>query len=314
MAAFEAPGGEGDWNVAEAIGHAADSRAGLSMAGALAATGRFPSDASPVVQGVPGERGLGREALVRRIAVSQRIVERAARSIAGHEADPCPLEHPQVGRLRCGEWLLFAGVHDLMHLEQLHGIAGRVRPAGRGPRAVSARPDLVACWLFRLDPAGRPEILLIRRAPDRMYPGLWQCVTGKLEAGEAIAAAALREVAEETGLGAADLEAFYETDLVNWFHEASLDALLCEAVFAARVRTGAEVSLSHEHDDARWLPVDGGEGARHLAGLRARDRHRRVAAREPVEGGRLPLARPEPDTTRWYPSANHPPCPRRRPE
>jgi len=93
------------------------------MAGALAATGRFPSDASPVVQGVPGERGLDRKALARRIAVSQRIVERAARSIAGHEAEPCPLEHPQVGRLRCGEWLLFAGVHDLMHLEQLHAIA-----------------------------------------------------------------------------------------------------------------------------------------------------------------------------------------------
>jgi hypothetical protein len=122
-AAFEAPGGEGDWNVAEAIGHTADSRAGLSMAGALAATGRFPPDARPVVQGIPGDRGLGRAALVRRIAVSQRIVERAARSIAGHEADPCPLEHPHVGRLRCGEWLLFAGVHDLMHLEQLHGIA-----------------------------------------------------------------------------------------------------------------------------------------------------------------------------------------------
>jgi 8-oxo-dGTP pyrophosphatase MutT (NUDIX family) len=121
---------------------------------------------------------------------------------------------------------------------------------------VSTRPDLVACWLFRLDAAGDPEILLIHRAHDRMYPGLWQCVTGKLEAGEAIAAAALREVAEETGLGAADLEAFYETDLVNWFHEASLDALLCEAVFAARVRPGAEVALSHEHDDARWLPVE----------------------------------------------------------
>jgi len=121
---------------------------------------------------------------------------------------------------------------------------------------VSTRPDLVACWLFRLDSAGNPEILLIRRAPDRMYPGLWQCVTGKLEAGEAIAAAALREVAEETGLRAPDLEAFYETDLVNWFHEASLDALLCEAVFAARVRAGAEVTLSHEHDDARWLRVE----------------------------------------------------------
>jgi len=32
-----------------------------------------------------------------------------------------------VGRLRCGEWLLFAGVHDLMHLEQLHGIASRMK-------------------------------------------------------------------------------------------------------------------------------------------------------------------------------------------
>lgn len=125
--AFDAPGGEGGWNVAEAIGHDADSRAGLSMAGALAATGRFPADAPTVVPGIPGGRGLGREALIRRISASQRLVERAARAIAGHEEDPCPLEHPLVGRLRCGEWLLFAGVHDLMHLEQLHGIADAYR-------------------------------------------------------------------------------------------------------------------------------------------------------------------------------------------
>ena len=57
--------------------------------------------------------------LVRRLATTQRIMERAARAIAGHEVTECPLVHPLVGRLRCGEWLLFAGVHDLMHLEQL---------------------------------------------------------------------------------------------------------------------------------------------------------------------------------------------------
>jgi hypothetical protein len=139
--AFEEPGAEHDWNVAQAIGHDADSRAGLAMAGALAATGRFPADAPTVVPGVPGEKGMGREALARRIAASQRIVERAARSIAGHEEDPCPLEHPLVGRLRCGEWLLFAGVHDLMHLEQLHGIADvhRVGMAGQaGPAEAAA--------------------------------------------------------------------------------------------------------------------------------------------------------------------------------
>lgn len=121
-AAFAAPGGEGDWTVAEAIGHDAHARAGLTLAGALAATGRWPVDAPVVVPRVPGAVSTNRDDLRRRIAASQRVVERSARAIEGHETDPCPLEHPQVGRLRCGEWLLFAGVHDLMHLEQLHGI------------------------------------------------------------------------------------------------------------------------------------------------------------------------------------------------
>lgn len=120
--AFSAPGGEGDWNVAQAIGHAAHARAGLSMAGALAASGRWPAEAPPVVPGIPGSAEATRDDLRRRIATSQKAIERAARAIHGHETDPCPLEHPLVGRLRCGEWLLFAGVHDLMHLDQLHGI------------------------------------------------------------------------------------------------------------------------------------------------------------------------------------------------
>lgn len=124
--AFAEPGGEGDWNVAEAIGHVAHARGGLSTAGALAASGRFPVDAPQVVPGIPGDTDASREELRRRIALSQRIVERAARAIEGHETDPCPLEHPLVGRLRCGEWLLFSGVHDLMHLEQLHEIEARL--------------------------------------------------------------------------------------------------------------------------------------------------------------------------------------------
>jgi hypothetical protein len=125
--AFGMPGGEEDWNVAQAIGHACDARAGLAMAGALAASGRWPADAPAVVPGVPGAPDATREALVRRVAASARIVARAARTIAGHETEPCPLEHPLVGRLRCGEWLLFAGVHDLMHLEQLERLEDRLR-------------------------------------------------------------------------------------------------------------------------------------------------------------------------------------------
>jgi hypothetical protein len=115
-------GGEADWNVAQAVGHDASARAGLVLAASLAASGRWPADAPVVVPGVPGAPDTSRAELVRKIGQSQRVIARAARSIDGHELDPCPLEHPLVGRLRCGEWLLFAGVHDLMHLEQLHGL------------------------------------------------------------------------------------------------------------------------------------------------------------------------------------------------
>ena len=128
--AFGLPGGEEDWTVAETIGHAAAARSGLAMAAALAAAGRWPPEAPRVVPGVPGPSGLDRADLVRRIEQSQRIIARSARQIAGSETEPCPLEHPLVGRLRCGEWLLFAGVHDLMHVEQLHAIAADLT---RGP-------------------------------------------------------------------------------------------------------------------------------------------------------------------------------------
>jgi hypothetical protein len=121
-AAFAAPGGEGGWTVAEAIGHDAHARAGLTTAAGLAASGRWPKNVPALVPGIPGERSATRDDLRRRIAVSQHVIERSARAVEGYETDPCPLEHPLVGRLRCGEWLLFAGVHDLMHLEQLHGI------------------------------------------------------------------------------------------------------------------------------------------------------------------------------------------------
>ena len=122
------------------------------------------------------------------------------------------------------------------------------------------RPDLVDCWMFRVGRTARdiarPEILLIRRAPGRILPGLWQCVSGSLEAGERVAHGALRELAEETGFGPTEIEAFYDLDLVNQFHEPSVDAIVTAAVFAVRLPADAEPHLSHEHDAARWHALD----------------------------------------------------------
>lgn len=127
--ALRVPGGEGDWNVAQCVGHDSESRVGLTLAASLAAAGRWPATAPTVVQGIPGATDQDRATLLRKIAQSQRLVDRAARTVTGHETEPCPLDHPQVGRLRCGEWLVFAGVHDLMHLEQLHALTDHLRTA-----------------------------------------------------------------------------------------------------------------------------------------------------------------------------------------
>jgi 8-oxo-dGTP pyrophosphatase MutT (NUDIX family) len=117
------------------------------------------------------------------------------------------------------------------------------------------RPDIVDCWIFRVGPAGA-EILLLRRAPGRILPGLWQCVSGSLERGERVALGALRELSEETCIGLGEIEGFYDLDLVNQFHEPTVDAVLLSAVFAVRIRPDAVPVRSHEHDDERWLSPD----------------------------------------------------------
>lgn len=118
------------------------------------------------------------------------------------------------------------------------------------------RPDLVECWVFRAAPAGGHEFLLIRRASGRIYAGLWQCVTGRLDPAERVPVAALREVREEVGFGAAEIDAFYDLDQATAFYDEGADALVSAAIFAVRVRPGIEPRLSDEHDAHRWAGRD----------------------------------------------------------
>jgi 8-oxo-dGTP pyrophosphatase MutT (NUDIX family) len=121
---------------------------------------------------------------------------------------------------------------------------------------LSFRPDLVECWVFRVPEPGELELLLIRRAADRIFPGLWQCVSGGIETDEPIPLAALREVEEETGLGEDALEAFYDLDQVEHFYWPERDELVSSSIYAVRARSNATPRVSQEHDGLRWVSPD----------------------------------------------------------
>jgi hypothetical protein len=118
---LRAPGGEEDWNVAEALAHTTAARRFLATWAALDAGGPWPAEVVPrITPSVPGRPDASRDELLALLDGSRRAQAEAASRIHGHETQRCGLQHPLVGRLRCGDWLLFVGVHDLMHLEQLH--------------------------------------------------------------------------------------------------------------------------------------------------------------------------------------------------
>jgi len=87
------------------------------------------------------------------------------------------------------------------------------------------------------------NVLLLERA-DR--PGFWQSVTGSLDApGEDLRAAALREVAEETGLVA------QVDDLRDWQHST-----VFEIYGHWRARYGPGVTHNTEHTFSLAVPAD----------------------------------------------------------
>jgi DinB superfamily len=124
-ALMRAPGGEEDWNVAQTFAHTTAARRFLGTWAALDAGGTWPTDHAPVVTpSVPGRPEATREELHALLEKSRLRMREAAARIEGHELQRCGMRHPQIGHLRCGEWLLFLGIHDCMHLEQLHRLIG----------------------------------------------------------------------------------------------------------------------------------------------------------------------------------------------
>jgi len=94
------------------------------------------------------------------------------------------------------------------------------------------------------------RILVIRRsAGSKNNAGRWDFPGGKVDPGETLDAALIREIREETGLAV-------ELETVLGAAESDLpDRKVAYLLIRARVLDG-RVALSDEHDDSAWLAPD----------------------------------------------------------
>lgn len=114
------------------------------------------------------------------------------------------------------------------------------------------RSTHIEVFSFRRAAAGL-EFLILRRTPQARAGGTWQPVIGAIEAPETAWQAALRELHEETGLKPIG---FWQIESVDTFYMASSDTISLCACFAAEVGLDAEVILSDEHTEFRWLSTE----------------------------------------------------------
>lgn len=92
------------------------------------------------------------------------------------------------------------------------------------------------------------QILLMKRAEGTALAGQWFLPGGAIEHGELPEAGARRELREEAGIEIeGELELIGAYPMVMYGHE------MLQLSYRGRAAAGAEVTVSHEHDDAQWV-------------------------------------------------------------
>ena len=95
-------------------------------------------------------------------------------------------------------------------------------------------------------------LMLKRSERSKIYPGIWQMVTGKIDTGESTSDAVKRELAEETGLKAENL---FVVPKINSFYFPTSDKIVLSPVFLAIVNS-TDVTISDEHSEYKWVSYD----------------------------------------------------------
>lgn len=99
-----------------------------------------------------------------------------------------------------------------------------------------------------------PEFLLLKRNDNlRVYPGIWQVVTGTKNNGETAYDTAVREVAEETGISP---DIIYNVPFIGSFYQKSYDVIQKVPSFGIYLLEKPEIKISEEHTAFKWVDFD----------------------------------------------------------
>lgn len=99
---------------------------------------------------------------------------------------------------------------------------------------------------------GAPRVLVVQRA-ESWLRGAWTLITGGIDPGEEVWAAAVREVDEETGL---PIEALYSSEFCDLFYLPDMNEVFISPSFLVFTDDATPVTLDDDHMAHRWLDLD----------------------------------------------------------
>ena len=94
--------------------------------------------------------------------------------------------------------------------------------------------------------------LLLKRAQTKDFaPGVWECVTGRVDQGEGFDEAVVREVREEIG---AKAEPLYILGTTHFYRGTAVpENELIGIIYLCTMADSTPITISDEHDEYRWL-------------------------------------------------------------
>ena len=98
------------------------------------------------------------------------------------------------------------------------------------------------------------KYLLLKRSKNvKVYPGIWQVITGTMENDESAVQTALRETKEEIG---AEPVKMWTLPFITRFFNPKNDIIQASPVFGMLINPEHQIILSDEHEKYEWLHLD----------------------------------------------------------